>query len=131
MKFLAEFCHFRPKFFVTMTHFLELLFEAGISMRRLTVTTLLVMTFHFLGTSAESMRFVGESGLLEVHGCGHEMGKGIRTTAFTLWFFAMVRARGGFGLGSITVRFFTPRHVSLRFVSMWLVSMWHVHAWTN
>ena len=119
LKFLAEFCHFCPKFFVTMTHFLELLFEAGIAVTGATLSAFLVMAFHFLGTSAESMRFIGEPGPLEVHGRSHEMGEGIGSTVFTLWFVTMVRAKGLLGLGSIAVRFFTPGHVTVRFVHAW------------
>ena len=70
-----------------MTHFLELLFEAGIAVTGATLSAFPVMAFHFLGTSAESMRFIGKPGLLKVHGRGHEMRNGIGSTVFTLWFF--------------------------------------------
>jgi hypothetical protein len=88
-----------------MTHFLELLFEAGIAVTGATLSAFLVMAFHFLGTSAESMRFIGKPSLLKVHGRGHEMGNGIGSTVFTLWFFTAVRAKGLLGLGSIALRF--------------------------
>jgi len=88
-----------------MTHFLELLFETGIAVTGATLSAFPMMAFHFLGTSAESMRFIGEPGLLEVHGRSDEMVKGIGSTVFTLWFVAMVRAGGLLGLGSIAVRF--------------------------
>jgi hypothetical protein len=67
------------------------------------------------------MRFIGESGLLEVHGRSDEMVKGIGSTVFTLWFVAMVRAGGLLGLGSIAVRFVIPRRVTVRFVHAWTV----------
>ena len=104
-----------------MTHFLELLFETGIAVTGATLSAFPMMAFHFLGTSAESMRFIGESGLLEVHGRSDEMVKGIGSTVFTLWFVAMVRARGLLGLGSIAVRFVIPQRVTVRFVHAWTV----------
>ena len=104
-----------------MTHFLELLFETGIAVTGATLSAFPMMAFHFLGTSAESMRFIGESGLLEVHGRSDEMVKGIGSTVFTLWFVAMVRAGGLLGLGSIAVRFVIPRRVTVRFVHAWTV----------
>ena len=104
-----------------MTHFLELLFETGIAVTGATLSAFPMMAFHFLGTSAKSMRFIGEPGLLEVHGRSDEMVKGIGSTVFTLWFVAMVRAGGLLGLGSIAVRFVIPRRVTVRFVHAWTV----------
>jgi hypothetical protein len=88
LKFFAEFCDFGAEFLVTLTHLFELLFETGITVGRAAMTSLLVMAFHFFGTDADTAGFVVQSGLLKVHGCGHEMGNGLGTAVVTRRFFS-------------------------------------------
>lgn len=65
-----------------MTNLFELLFETGIAVGRAAMTSLLVMALHFFSTGADTPGFVVQSGLLKVHGCGHEMGNGLGTAVF-------------------------------------------------
>jgi hypothetical protein len=86
LKLFAEFCHFGAQLFMTLTDFLDLLLETGIAMGRAAVTALLVMALHFFGPGANAASLIMKSGLLEVHGSGHEVrerGSGIGVAAAT------------------------------------------------
>jgi len=76
LQLFAELCDFGAQLFVTLTDFPDLLLETGITVGRPAFTALFVMALHLLGTGADAAGFVVESGLLEVHGGGHEVGEG-------------------------------------------------------